>query len=419
MMTNKCRLIAVFTAAVAGAGAGVVQGMEPLRPETVTTRERPELDPLGMRAGAYLIYPALTLAGEHDDNIFATNTDEKSDFITHIRPELGINSNWGRHALNFDAAADIARYNDYSDENYDDYHARVDGRLDIQQQNNLTAKAGYANEHVPRSSPNSENGTEPTTYDVGSLSAAYRHRLNRLTFRVGGVFDNFDYDNVKNSAGMTINNQDQNRDVVSYLAQVNYELMPAYSAFLRTRYKDVKYDQKFDDNGLQRSSDGYQVDLGTELFLSGVMFGEVYLGYVDRNYDDPSLNDIDKVTGGAELTWLPTGLTTVIFTVDRDIAETIVDNASGILETEAGVRVDHELLRNLLLNARLAALDEDFEGTSRNDDYVKIGLGAKYLMNRHLYLTMDYDYRDRNSNTPGGVNDFTDNRFLVGIRGQI
>jgi hypothetical protein len=417
MMMNKCRLIVVLTAAVAGAGTGIVQGVEPLRPETVTTRERPELDPLGMRAGAFLIYPAMTIDGVHDDNIFAVESDEDSDFITHFRPELAIESDWGRHALNFDAGADIGRYNDNGDEDYEDYRVSLDGRLDMQRQNNLSARAGYANEHVPRSSPNDENGTKPTTYDIGSLSAAYRHRLNRLTFRVGGAFKQFDYDNVKASDGTTINNQDQNRDVDTYLAQVNYELQPEYSAFLRTRYKDVKYDQKYDDNGLQRSSDGYQVDVGTELFLSGVMFGEVYLGYVDRNYDDPTLNDIDTVTGGAALTWLPTGLTTVTFTVDRDIAETIVDNASGILETEAGVRVDHELLRNLLLNARLAAMDEDFEGTSRNDNYLTVGLGAEYLMNRYLYLTMGYAYQDRDSNEAG--EDFTDNRFLVGIRGQL
>jgi len=419
-MMNKCRLIAVFTAAIAGAGAGVVQGVEPLRPETVTTRERPELDPLGIRAGAFLIYPATTIEGEHDDNIYATNTDEDSAYIAHFRPELGIDSNWGRHALNFDAAADIARYDDHNDENYDDYHARVDGRLDIQQQNNLSGGAGYAHEHVSRSSPNDEAASkEPTTYDVGSLSAAYRHRLNRLTFRVGGTADNFDYDNGKTESGTTIDNQDQNRDQYTVLGQVNYEIQPEYSAFFRAIYKDVNYDQKYDNNDLQRSSDGYQFDVGTELFFSGVMFGEVYIGYVERDYDDPTLDSIDKFTGGGSVTWLPTGLTTVIFAAERDIDETIVDNTSGILGTQGSVNVDHELLRNLLLNARLVVRDEDFEGTSRNDDYVKIGLGAKYLMNRHLYLTMGYDYLDRDSNTSGGVNDFTDNRFLVGIRGQI
>jgi uncharacterized protein (PEP-CTERM system associated) len=107
----------------------------------------------------------------------------------------------------------------------------------------------------------------------------------------------------------------------------------------------------------------------------------------------------------------------VTFALERDIAETIVENTAGILETGGSVEVDHELLRNLLLNARLAARDDDFKGTSRNDDYLRFGLGAKYLMNRNLYLTMGYDYLDRDSNAAG--EDFTDNRFLVGIRGQL
>lgn len=416
MMVNKCRLIVVLLAAVS---TTAVQALEPLRPETVTTRERPELDPLGIRAGAFWFYPAVTLEGVHDDNIYATDNDEESDFITHLRPELAIQSDWGRHELNFIAGSDIGRYNDNTDEDYEDYLVSLDGRLDVHERNNLAGRAGFAHEHESRDSPDDSArfGRDPTTYDTSSLSAAYRHRFNRLALRVGGTFDRIDYDNVTALDGSTIDNGDRDRDVSALLAQLNYELVPDYSAFLRTRYKDISYDQKYDNNGLQRSSDGYEIDVGTELFLSGVMFGEVFIGYIDRNYDDSSLKDIDDFTGGAALTWLPSGLTTVTFAVERDIAETIVGDTSGILETQGSVEVDHELLRNLLLNARVVARDEDFEGTSRNDDYLGIGLGAKYMMNRNLYLNMGYTYLDRDSNADG--EDFTDNRVMVGIRGQL
>ena len=38
------------------------------RGETVTNRSRPELDPLGMHAGSFLIYPRLGLQEAYNDN---------------------------------------------------------------------------------------------------------------------------------------------------------------------------------------------------------------------------------------------------------------------------------------------------------------------------------------------------------------
>ena len=64
----------VFSVALIGVAAGGAQGQEPLWPETVVTRERPELDPLGMHAGGFLIFPALALEELYEDNIFAVNT---------------------------------------------------------------------------------------------------------------------------------------------------------------------------------------------------------------------------------------------------------------------------------------------------------------------------------------------------------
>jgi hypothetical protein len=385
-------------------------------PETVTNRERPEVDALGMPAGGFQLYPALGVEASYNDNIFADSTLEESDTILHLKPELDLRSNWNRHALNLAASADIGRYSDNGREDFEDYGLRLGGRLNVRADDVLTGKLGFAQKHVSRDSPNDRDGIEPTIYDTKSVSAAYRQRFNRLMFRVGAGLDRRDYDDVRALTGM-INNDDQDRDEVEGLVQVNYEVSPRYSAFLRTRYKTIDSDDVFDDSGLARSSDGYEVAIGTELQLTGVLFGEVYAGKVTRDYDDPTLNEIDTVSGGGLLTWLPTQLTTVTFSAARDISETIVGSTSGILSTEGAVVVDHELIRNLLLQARLFARDEDFEGTGREDSYRGTGLGAKYLMNRKVYLSVDYDYLDRDSNTTFG--DFTRNVIWLGIRGQL
>jgi hypothetical protein len=417
-MTPGNRWLRIFLLALIGVAAGAAQGQEPQLPETVMTRERPELDPLGLQTGGYQIFPAIAMEAAYDDNIFAVNKGKDSDFITRILPMVDFNSDWTRNALDFAIDADIAQYRDNNDEDYQDYTIGVDGRFDIQRNDYLRGKAEYARKHVPRDSPNDSNGIEPTVFDVSSVSVDYQSSSGRFTFGLGGALDRRDYDDVPSRSG-TINNDDQDRDELSAIAQVSYKLLSRYSAFVQVKYTEVNYDEKFDNDGLQRSSDGYSIKIGSQLPLTGVVFGEVFGGYLTRDYDDPALKNIDELAAGGELTWLPSGLTTVIFSISRRISESTVGTSSGILITEGIVEVDHELLRNLLLNASLSTRKDDFEGIQRDDDYLNASLGAKYLMNRYFYLALNYGFEDRDSNTPGGVNDFTNNILWLNIRGQL
>ena len=69
--------------------------------------------------------------------------------------------------------------------------------------------------------------------------------------------------------------------------------------------------------------------------------------------------------------------------------------------------VDHELLRNLLLQAVVSVSDEDYQGIDRSDTYVRAGFGAKYLMNRYIHLDLDYNYLSLDSDAQGRVSRIT------------
>lgn len=386
--------------------------------ETVTTRKRPEVDALGINTGAYRIYPAVGLELVHDDNIFAVNTDEISDLITHIKPRVDLESDWTRNALNLTVNADIAQYKDTSSENYEDYLLGIDGRLDIQKGGYLKGKTGYARKHVDRNSPNDINGIEPTVYNVSSLSVAYQHNPGRISLRLGSELDRRDYNDVATLSG-TKNNDDQDRDELVAVARIGYEMWAQSSVFFRVRYKNVTYDQQFDDNGLQRSSDGNVVEIGIDLPFTGVLFGEIFVGHVTRHYDDSLLDSINLSAGGGALTWQPTRLTTVNVSISQDVSESIVGTSSGIFTTEGKLLVDHELLRNLLLSASLTTSTDDFIGIEREDDYTGFSVGARYLMNRYLHVSLGYVVEDRDSNTPGGANSYSDNALQLAIKGQL
>ena len=62
---------------------------------------------------------------------------------------------------------------------------------------------------------------------------------------------------------------------------------------------------------LNRDSDGWAVVGGSEFRLSNLAQGEVYVGYQEQSYDDPTLSDISGLAFGAGVDWFVTPLTTI------------------------------------------------------------------------------------------------------------
>ena len=374
--------------------------------ETVTSRQRPELDPLGIRAAGFLIYPSLAVSEQYNDNIFADDTGEVDAFITFITPGVKVNSDWNNHALNFRADANIGRYIDNGDEDFEDYFFGTDGRLDITRNQSLFVDALYSHLHQIRGDPDDPLGRNQGSYDLSTVTGGYNHAFNRLSVTLEGTGVRYEYDNVTADDGSTIIQSTRDRTDAIGTLRAAYELSPKYSAFLLGSYINRSYDER--QQGVLRSSDGYEVAVGMDLALTGVTTGDLYVGYRSQFYDDPTLPTIEGPQGGASIYWNVTTLTTITGKVERTIEETtfLTDEddipASGYFHTRFGVIVDHELLRNLLLQASLFGIQDEFFGIDRTDDVLLATVGAKYLMNRYLDISIGYGYRDRSSDSPDG-----------------
>jgi len=274
----------------------------------------------------------------------------------------------------------------------------------------LFANALYSNLHQNRGDPDDPQGRNQGEYDLYTVTGGYNHTFNRLSVRLEGTGVGYDYDNITADDGSTIDQDVRDRTDAIGTLRAAYELRPGYSAFLLGSYNNRSYDIERDQQGTQRSSEGYEVGLGAALALTGVTTGEVYVGYRSQFYD-PNLDTIDGVSGGASIYWNVTTLTTITGSVERTIEDstfvtTVGDTpAAGYFRTQYGFIADHELLRNLLLQASLFGIQEDFSGIDRTDDSLLATVGATYLMNRYVDLSIGYGYRDRSSE----FNDFAQN----------
>jgi hypothetical protein len=394
------------------------------RGDTVLTRPRPELAPLGIRLGTFLAYPQLTISETYSDNIFATENDRESDFITTLSPDLSLESDWNNHALNFSTGLSKGFYADNTRQDFLDFYGQTDGRIDVTRNIGLTGGGSVARRHQDRADPNDQGGGDPTEFWDSNAFAGYEHRFGRFRTNVEGTFQRLAYEDVPASGGSgPVNNSDRDRNIYGGNGRLGYEILPEYEAFVAIEGDRRVYDRTPDDAGRSRDSSGVTPVAGVAYDFGGLLFGDVFAGWKTRWYDSSDEDNVNGPTFGGSLEWNATSLTTVTGVVAQEVMETTDRNASSYVSTTGSLAVDHELLRNLLLNVNGSITYNDYEGSSREDYVYRAGTGLRYLMNRWFYVSGGYRFTRRSSDNSGNSargddQDFTENAFLISLEGQ-
>jgi len=393
---------------------------EVARGETVQNRKRKEYDPLGIHVGGFTVFPSTTLKTTIDDNIYAKPTGQRSDTVAALNADLKIQSNWNNHLLESSLGVEAKRYVRNSKENHANISFDMGGRLDIVRDVYLKAKASAKRLYEKRSSPDDANGLEPTQYDKFAFEAVYHHKLNRLTFDLTGKLTDSDYTDVASASGV-VNNDDRDRLDTEGTLKASYEFKPDFSVFAETTWKKISYDDDFDDDGVNRDSIGATYKTGMRFDFSGVTFGDIYLGATSQRYADASLQKSSGAIYGGKITWNPTRLTTVTWNAERVISETTTAGASGVLDTKLDLTVDHELLRNLILTARVEKKFSNYQGISQDDEDTKLKFSAKYLINRNVnaQFTLEHHNRDAKGGTSPADREFDQSQISLGLTFQI
>ncbi len=399
---------------------------EPVRGDTVDSRIHPQFLPLGMGLDGFRLYPKFTYTGMSNDNVFANDAFKRSSFVSEYSPELSIISDWNKHALNFFLTADLGRNNTFSSENYDDWEISTDGKIDIQRYIQLLGGATMARDHIDRTSPSNAGGLIPTVYDQAIIYGRYRQRLGLYLMDIGANIEQRDYRNVPGiQAGsiITIDNDQRDRTISTLTGAANYEYIRDQQAFLRLKLQQRDYKNLQSITNNERSSDSYEASAGFDFDLNGILVGEFSVGYASRNYTTP-FPDISTPAYDISINWNITRMTTFRFDADRVIRETFIRSFSGYTSTTTEIGVDHELQRNLQLNASLFYRDDDYAGignSTRKDTTYDIVMGSTYTLSRHLNVSIQYHYLERKSvvaNAAGRSNDFINNVIFLQLQTQ-
>jgi hypothetical protein len=176
------------------------------------------------------------------------------------------------------------------------------------------------------------------------------------------------------------------------------------------------YDQRVDDAGFRRSSDGLGVKAGSTFEITRTLTGEASAGLQTRRYDDPRLRELRGPLLDAALIWSMTPLTTVRLRAQTTVEETTLPFSSGALTQRATVEVQHDLRRNLSLIGALTVGETDYRGVQLREKGLTASARVEYKLTRAVVLRASFTHERLKSTAPGS--DYTANTFLVGLRFQ-
>lgn len=380
----------------------------------VVDQAKYKMVPYGIRSGSLIFSPGIGVSETYDDNVFGDETNTKSDWITVVSPSLKATTDFDMHQLFFAASAGLGYYKENDKENFEDFSFIGGGRLDLDYATALTLSSAYKAAHETRDSPDDPNADEPIKFSLATQKAQFVRALGVIKLYIDGMYEHFKFeDSTRN--GVAVNNGNRDRGIYTIGTKLAYEYFPGYNVYVGTRSDWRKYDENV---GVSRDSTGQEYKVGTDLDITGKIKGDLYLGYLIRNYDAAN-SDIDDFSYGGSLIWNITGLTSITAKAEKSTQESAYRDASGDLETRVSLAVDHVLRHNIFLNANAQVVYSDYDqtiGIKRDDTEYRYGAGIEYMPYNGTSINFGYRHLERDSNIIGS--NITDNKLTLSLEKQ-
>ena len=399
---SRFALMAIMAGSLLPAAASAEELSRIVAGEMPTVRDRYE--GLGMRAGQFWILPTVETGYFFDSNVFGEAVKPNSGSGIYVSPQVAVRSDFGRHALNMRVGLDHYEYFDFSSQSRTNVNGELDGRIDVRRdlvilggvRGGLFQQTAHDLEY-PLPGAVFKPGDYTTVETWGSINKAF----NRLSVSAGVAYKMYDYDDID---GFDQDYRDS--DVVTVGGRMGYLFSPGYRVF-----GDFRYNWRDYDNGFISDSEGWRALGGVEFEITHLLWGTVAVGYMEQDYRNPLTPTARGFSYHAGLVWNPTRLMTVYLDADRTVEDSAI-TGRGRLQDAVELKVDYEVLRNVMLTTMAGIAYNDYEASPLEDFRYKGGVQLDYRMNRFLSVGARYDYTYSDFEGPG----FADwDRHLVGL----
>ena len=324
--------------------------------------------------------PTLKLEQRHDDNIFATNKNRKSSWVTVVEPTFTLSLDRAKSAHQLQYRLSSKNFQSMNSSSYIDHHLTADTGFEFNSRNRLLLNAGYHKLEDTMSDYNysgiKAKNDKWNTKNVGGVYT-YGARTARTQLDLGLNYSELRYDNSGTVDGVRLNKNSE-RDAASARVTGYYSIAPKTRLLLEGRYTDYDYTSASDRDSKNKA---------------GVVWApltySVFTLKTRRGFDEGSYAE----TSG-----------------DLDL-ENIDNVTSSIRTVDTSLGWKHYWMDRLYSDAQYRRIDRKYQRVSRDDKIDQYGLGLTYEARRWLDIGVGFTHRENDSDIK--TNSYTRNIYAI------
>jgi hypothetical protein len=361
-----------------------VPGFDTTPGVTVQSRLRPDTEPLGVRAGSFLLHPRLDSSFGYDSNVLG-GSPSRGSWVSELHPSFGFGSDWSRDALGGSISLSNTRYLNLPAQTRTDGSAAIGGALDIGQ-DRLSAGFAHFAQHEDRTQLDAIASDRPIAFVLDDARLGYTARFSRWTLTPAMELSRWRFDDTT-ILGQTASQAYRDRDVARGSLTLGYELSAKRDVIVLMRATGQRYpDTPAGQPSMNSTS--YELLAGIDYDDDAVWRHRLLIGTETRTFS--AFQTHTALVAEADIAWMPNGLTTVHARVNRSIEDAAQEGIAGYTYTGARLTLDHEYLRDLLLGASIGVQHASFlQGGQQTGG--TFGMSATWLVNRSVRLSATYD----------------------------
>lgn len=353
---------------------------------TVLTRARPLYAPVGIQAGAFLVQPSLDESLFENTNVNAT--PNSGSWGSRTTAALSAQSEWARNSLSTSISVDHFQFAQLPTESYTDFNFGIGGGYTIGN-DQLVAAYSHQSFHQLGTQIGTVRSETPVSDQTDTARLQYTFNLGRIAITPDLSASGYRFGSATGAEG-TIDQSFLNNDVVAAGVTVRYALNEDSGVLVALRDLNAFYtspqagqpSSNFNSALLLAGLDYQGKSVWRYRLLAGVQVRSFYAS----SFGTQIAPDIE-----GSVTWIPTGLTTVVGTLSNSIQSPEIVGTHGYTLTNLRLEVEHELRRNFIIEEHQYVQHAQF---FPNGTQTSVGFGAAgtWLLNRNARVSLSYDY---------------------------
>ena len=364
-----------------------VPGFGEERGVPVLSRAQPEYAEPSIHLGGFTIRANLDQSVTYNSNVEGVAGGPGS-WIVSTAPFVEADAIGSHAQLSTALSLDDSRYLDTPAQSRTDWTASLGGSYDF---GHSTLTLGYAhlNEHEVATTLGTLPSTTAIPYQVDDVRAAWSFDLGRLTLTPNLEYAISHY-GAGTVLGRTVDQSFSDRNDLTAGVTARYRIDASRGLLMVVQGIDSEYPRSTPGQ-LSSSSRSVIVLGGVDYQSNGVFLYRVLAGFERRSFAASQFPTTTTPAVEARVIWLPSGLTTVTATISRRVEDATTANTGSYTYTNVALVLDHELRRNILLQARTNYQLADYTAGGTQNSF-GAGGGVTWLLNPRMRLTADYDY---------------------------